>query len=230
MRFVCLDTETTGLRVTEGNTIIDIGLVEIVNNQKTDRTFQSYLKCDKKLDKVVINVTNITDDMLVGKPEFAEIVPEIMNFFTKTVDGVDDKAVLVAHNAKFDMSFLNYQLQGAISKNFSDFQIIDTIDIIRVAFPGSKLSLDSICKRYNIDLTAREQKGHGALLDADLLADVFLHLIKEVDINEFLMDRKVAIEIKKRTDILQSRMIHKITEDEMLKHIELLKKISCNEW
>ncbi len=230
MRFVCLDTETTGLRVTEGHAIIDIGLVEILGGERTGRQFQSYLKCDRKLEQIVINITQITDEMLVGKPDFSEIAPQIMDFFTKDSNGADSKAVLVAHNAKFDMSFLNFYLDRCLGITLAEYQVIDTMDIIRHKFPGSKLTLDGICKRYDIDLSKRVEQGHGALLDAKLLADVFLKLTADISIDDFLSNDNKEIIIHKRGEILPARQIYQVSDEEIIAHKAILQKISSNEW
>jgi DNA polymerase-3 subunit epsilon len=110
-RYVCLDTETTGLRVTAGSRMIEIGMVEVIDGKITNRQYQSHLKCNEKLSDVVKKISNITDEMLIGKPDFSEIANDVMNFLNKDANGNESKATLVIHNEKFDLSFLNFHLQ-----------------------------------------------------------------------------------------------------------------------
>lgn len=225
MRYICFDTETTGLRVGDGHKIIEVGMVEIINNE-IKREFHRYINPQRKLEKITTEITNITDEMLVDKPLFSEIANDLISFLE---DGNLSETFLVAHNAKFDLSFLNYQLEEAILKNLKSFNVIDTIDIVRRKFPGSKLSLDNLCERYNIDLSERKQKGHGALLDAKILADVFLKLISDFDINEITSNKKIEVKIRKRDSILLERNFE-ISEMDLKFHNESLQKIKASLW
>jgi len=231
LRFVCLDTETTGLRVSEGARIVEIGMVEILSSCITGRQFQSYLKCDAPLSDVVKNITKITDEMLINKPSFIEISSQIIDFISKDINGNANKAILVIHNAKFDLSFLNFQLQESCQIDIKNYQVIDTINLIRNHIPGAKLSLNAICQRYNIDLSKREECGHSALLDSQILAQVFLKLISDgANIFEILNDKKIDITIHKRNDKLQSRNIYNLNQNECEKHDKMLSKIFSDNW
>ncbi|QED23386.1 exonuclease domain-containing protein [Candidatus Deianiraea vastatrix] len=227
-RFVCLDTETTGLRPVDGSRIIEIGMVEINSGIVTGRCYQSYLNCKEKLSDIVKNVTKITDEMLVGKPDFKDIVDDVYKFLNTDSNGNESKAILVIHNAKFDLSFLNFQLQEINRENLKHYQVIDTMEMVRNHMPGSKLSLDVLCEKYGVDLSQRQSGGHGALLDSKLLAEVFIKLVKDgANFEDLLNDQKREIIIKKRENSLQSRSFHLNNED-LERHALLLEKIKTN--
>ncbi|WP_370695320.1 DNA polymerase III subunit epsilon [Pseudomonas sp. FP453] len=168
MRSVVLDTETTGMPVTDGHRIIEIGCVELMGRRLTGRHFHVYLQPDRDSDEGAIGVHGITDEFLKGKPRFAEVADEFFEF----ING----AQLIIHNAAFDVGFINneFALMGAtdradISKHCS---ILDTLMMARERHPGQRNSLDALCKRYGVDNSGREL--HGALLDSEILADVYL--------------------------------------------------------
>ncbi|MCL5261527.1 MAG: DNA polymerase III subunit epsilon [Gammaproteobacteria bacterium] len=169
MRQIVLDTETTGLKTEEGHRVIEIGCVELIDRQFTGNTLQYYINPERKVDAEALSVHGITNEFLVNKPIFSEILPDFLHFI-----GNDE---LIAHNAEFDIGFLNYEIQRAnkTAKLLSDLvTVIDTLKIARKMFPGQRNSLDALCKRFKIDLS--ERKLHGALLDAHLLARVYLCL------------------------------------------------------
>jgi len=169
MRQIVLDTETTGLKTEEGHRIIEIGCVELIDRQFTGNTLQYYINPERKVDAEALSVHGITNEFLVNKPIFSEILPDFLRFI-----GNDE---LIAHNAEFDIGFLNYEIQrvNKTAKLLSDLvTVIDTLKIARKMFPGQRNSLDALCKRFKIDLS--ERKLHGALLDAHLLARVYLCL------------------------------------------------------
>lgn len=167
-RSVVLDTETTGMPVTDGHRVIEIGCVELIGRRLSGRHFHVYLQPDRPSDEGAIGVHGITDGFLVGKPRFAEVADEFFEF----IQG----ARLVIHNAAFDIGFLNneFALIGQQDRaNLSQHcDILDTLMMARERHPGQRNSLDALCKRYGIDNSGREL--HGALLDSELLADVFL--------------------------------------------------------
>lgn len=167
MRQVVLDTETTGLNPKEGHKIIEIGCVELVNRRLTDHRFHVYLNPDREIDQGAIEVHGITNEFLADKPRFADIVDDFIRF----VDGAE----LVIHNAPFDVGFINHefsQLQPAKAALEHYCAILDTLVYARNKHPGQRNSLDALCKRYEIDNSHRDL--HGALLDAEILADVYL--------------------------------------------------------
>jgi DNA polymerase-3 subunit epsilon len=169
MRQIVLDTETTGLEPAQGHRIIEIGCVEIVNRRPTDAHFHRYLQPDRTIDAAAIEVHGITNEFLVDKPRFAEIEQEFLSF----VRGAE----LIIHNAPFDVGFLNHELSlsGGGAGRLEDFcTVLDTLQMARQAHPGQRNSLDALCKRYRIDNSQRTL--HGALLDAEILADVYLSM------------------------------------------------------
>jgi DNA polymerase III subunit epsilon len=167
MREVVLDTETTGLDPADGHRVIEIGCVELMDHFPTGRSFQRYLNPERDMPMEAERVHGITGAFLADKPRFAEIVAELMKFL--------GDAPLVIHNAGFDLKFLNAELSRIGGAPIPAARAIDTIEIAKVKLPGARYSLDELCKRFGIDLTAREK--HGALLDAELLAQVYLELI-----------------------------------------------------
>jgi DNA polymerase-3 subunit epsilon len=166
MRLVVLDTETTGLEAAQGHRIIEIGCVEIINRRRSGRTFHHYLQPDRPIDPGASEVHGITTDMLAGKPRFPDLVGEFIDF----VAGAE----LVIHNADFDVGFLDSELRmaghdGGIRTTCT---VVDSLALARRLHPGQRNSLDALCKRYSVDNSGRDL--HGALLDAELLADVYL--------------------------------------------------------
>lgn len=167
MRQIILDTETTGLEPKEGHRIIEIGCVEMVNRRITQRHFHHYLQPDRKIDDGALAVHGITNEFLKDKPRFRDLVDEFINF-------VKDAEVII-HNADFDCNFINHELQllrQSWQPLSSYCKITDTLALARKLHPGQKNSLDALCKRYSIDNSRRDL--HGALLDAQLLAEVYL--------------------------------------------------------
>lgn len=168
MRQIVLDTETTGLETKAGHRIIEIGCVELLNRRFTGNTFHVYLQPDREIDEGAVQVHGITREFLADKPRFTDKVPELMEFL--------QGAELVIHNANFDVGFLNYELsllpQNPWKNIATHCTVLDTLALARQMNPGQKASLDALCKRYGIDNTHRQF--HGALLDAQLLAEVYL--------------------------------------------------------
>ena len=166
-RQIVLDTETTGLDPKQGHRIIEIGCVEIINRRTTDKHFHQYLKPDRKIDAGAMKVHGITDDFLKDKPRFSEIVGDFINF----IKGAE----VIIHNADFDVRFINNEL-SLLKQAWQPFnhycKVLDTLALARKRHPGQKNNLDALCKRYNVDNTKRDL--HGALLDSEILADVYL--------------------------------------------------------
>jgi DNA polymerase-3 subunit epsilon len=166
MREIVLDTETTGLDPASGHRIVEIGCVELINHIRTGNYFHSYLNPERDMPREAENVHGLSSAFLADKPLFAMVAQSFLEFI-----GGDP---LVIHNAGFDLKFLNAELD-AVGLPLLDFErAIDTVFMARKKFPGQPASLDSLCKRFNIDLSARSK--HGALLDAELLAEVYLEL------------------------------------------------------
>ncbi|MDH5359738.1 MAG: DNA polymerase III subunit epsilon [Gammaproteobacteria bacterium] len=168
MRQIVLDTETTGLEPREGHRIIEIGCVELVNRKLTGNTYHQYLQPDRVIDAGAIEVHGITNEFLTDKPRFVDVVEEFIDFIRG--------AELVIHNAPFDIGFLNNELkllEGGDWGQVSEYAtVLDTLSMARKLHPGQKNNLDALCKRYDVDNSNREL--HGALLDSEILADVYL--------------------------------------------------------
>jgi len=175
MKEIVLDTETTGLSVEEGHRIVEIGCVELNDLIPTSNKFHYYLNPEKKVSKEALKIHGYTDDFLSDKKKFKEIVHEFLEF-------IKGKRLII-HNAEFDLSHLNNELE-LIGKNKMEKQnIVDTLELARNKFPGSGISLDALCKRYRIDNSKREK--HTALIDCELLTKVYINLIdqKEPSLN-----------------------------------------------
>lgn len=169
MRQVILDTETTGLEVQRGHRVIEIGCIELVQRRRTGREFHTYLDPEREIDEGARAVTGLTEEFLRGKPKFAQVAREFLDF----VEGAE----VIAHNASFDVAFLDAELARAglgEPRLAERARILDTLVLAREKFPGQRNSLDALCKRLEVDNSHREL--HGALLDANLLADVYLAL------------------------------------------------------
>ena len=167
MREIVFDTETTGFEPGEGHRIVEIGLVELEDHFPTGRSKQFYLNPERDVPIESQRVHGLSGEFLADKPLFAHIVEEFLEF-------VGD-AVLVIHNASFDMKFINAELSRVGRPTLAMARTVDTIEIAKRKFPGARYSLDELCKRFGVDLSARSK--HGALLDAQLTAEIYLELI-----------------------------------------------------
>jgi DNA polymerase III subunit epsilon len=167
MRQIVLDTETTGLEVRQGHRLIEIACVEMIERRPTGRHYQTYLNPDRAIDEGAREVTGIADEFLLDKPHFPDIVEEFLAF----IDGAE----LIIHNATFDVGFLDAELARA-GEHYGRIKdhcpVLDTLAMARERYPGQRNSLDALCKRLGVDNSARDL--HGGLIDAQLLADVYL--------------------------------------------------------
>ena len=167
MREIVLDTETTGFEPSEGDRLVEIGAVELLNQMPTGRTYHQYINPERAMPNDAFEVHGLGDDFLRDKPVFKDIAQEFLDFVK------DDKMVI--HNAAFDMKFLNAELGRLKLPQLPWEQALDTLAIARKRFPGSPASLDALCRRFNIDNSNRTL--HGALLDSEILAEVYLELL-----------------------------------------------------
>lgn len=220
MRHIVLDTETTGLSFQSGHRIVEIGCVELWNYLPTGKTFHAYVNPRRSMDPGATRVSGITDEMLVDKPTFDHIAKNFLDFI--------EEDPLVIHNAPFDMSFLNGELGLLKFAALPMTRAIDTVVMARKMFPGSPANLDALCRRFEIDLSARTK--HGALLDAQLLADVYLHLNG---------GRQPDLELETQaleTTTLQSQRIKRaartfiLPQEDFQKHKEFLKTMKDPLW
>lgn len=222
MRQIVLDTETTGLDPSQGHRVIEIGCVEIENRRLTGRHFHCYLNPDREIDDGAVQVHGITTAFLADKPRFPQIVDDFLGFISG--------AELVIHNAPFDLGFLNSELQlsGIFSAIEDQCGVIDTLVMARKKHPGQRNSLDALCKRYEVDNSQRDL--HGALLDAEILADVFL-LMTGGQTNLLLGIDEIVVEETETVDrkLSQDRgllVTYQPDEEERVAHQRLLERIA----
>jgi DNA polymerase-3 subunit epsilon len=166
MREIVLDTETTGLDPNSGHRIVEIGCVETRHHITTGESFHVYINPERDMPEEAFNVHGLSEQFLSDKPVFAEVVEDLLSFI--------GDAPLVIHNADFDMKFLNAELKRVGRPLLDRDRAVDTVTMARRKFPGAQANLDALCRRFEIDLSRRDK--HGALLDAELLADVYLQL------------------------------------------------------
>ena len=215
VREIVFDTETTGFEYAKGDRLIEIGAVELINHLPTGKIYHQYINPEREVPEDAVKVHGLTYDFLKDFPIFDNIADEWLDF----IDG----AKLIAHNASFDMNFVNYELKQLSKKEMNWDDCIDTLEIARNMFPGSRCSLDALCKRFEIDNSARSF--HGALLDAQLLAEVYLelHCGKEPS---FLLDTNTNNNLftEKNEDVRKFReaRVFNIEEDVEKKHQEFL--------
>ncbi len=167
MRELVLDTETTGFEPAEGHRIVEIGAVELVNLMPTGRTYHQYINPERDMPQGAFEVHGLSEDFLRDKPIFADVADAFLEFVA------GDR--LVIHNASFDMRFLNAELEWASKPRLGPDQAFDTLTFARKKYPGAPASLDALCRRFGIDNSARTK--HGALLDSEILAEVYLELL-----------------------------------------------------
>ena len=214
MKEIVLDTETTGISVRDGHRIVEIGCVELDNLVPTQKKFHSYLNPERKVSEKALEVHGYTDDFLSSQKKFKQVSEEFLNF-------IDGKRLII-HNAEFDISHLNHELELIGQKKISN-EIVDTLILARDKFPGSSISLDALCKRYRIDNSKRVQ--HTALIDCDLLAKVYINLIdqKEPTLDFQKQDEKSQILEKK---IIYFKKVIEPSAEELKNHKNFLKKRS----
>jgi DNA polymerase III subunit epsilon len=169
MREIVLDTETTGLEPSQGHRIIEIGCLELFNRTPTGGRYQAYINPERDVPEEAQRISKISTEFLRDKPLFADVVDGFLSFI--------GDSPLVIHNAEFDLKFLNAELKRLGRPSIAVERATDTVLIARRRFPGSSASLDALCRRFNIGLDERKTKGHGALLDVELLAQVYLELL-----------------------------------------------------
>ena len=213
---VILDTETTGLSTTEKHKIVEIGCVELDNQISTNKIFHEYINPQRSVSEEAYKVHGYSDKFLSSKKIFSEISEDFLNF-------IKDKKIVI-HNASFDLSFLNYELKFINKEAIGKKKVIDTLEIARSKYPGSQNSLDSLCKRFNVDNSKREK--HNALVDCYLLKEVYVNLLdqKEPKLNlerDAITDIKFSYNTKKNNNI--ERKIIKLSDDELKLHKKYLK-------
>ncbi len=222
MREVILDTETTGLDPSDGHRICEIGCVELVGRIETGRTFHAYLNPCRPMPGEAEAVHGLSDVFLADKPVFASVAAELAAFL--------GDARIIAHNAEFDRRFLNWELRNCGHDQIPFERVDDTLVLARKKFPGAKHSLDALCSRFGIDLSVRDK--HGALLDAQLLARVYVELMGGRQIGLSLgqtiqIEETVAVRVERR---YVAPRPHAATPEELARHDAFLKLLKNPVW
>jgi DNA polymerase-3 subunit epsilon len=214
MKEVILDTETTGLFIKDGHRIVEIGCIELEDLIPTKNRFHCYLNPERKVSEKALEVHGYTDEFLSTQKKFSEVVDEFLNF-------IENKR-LVIHNAEFDLSHLNNELKLLGKKKLNNENVIDTLALARDKFPGSPISLDALCKRYQVDNSKRTQ--HTALIDCDLLAKVYINLLDQKEPTlDFQTEDNDKIKINLNDTNKYYKKVIKPTEEELRLHKEYLK-------
>ena len=221
MREIIIDTETTGLSFKRGDRIIELACVELINHVYTGNNIQFYCRVEKQIEESAIKIHGITNDFLTTHPTFRESSEKFLNFIEK------DK--LIIHNAEFDIGFINNEL-GLINLKPIQNEVVDTVELARKTLNTRIANLDYLCKRFSIDLS--ERKLHGALLDCQLLAEVYLELLggkqTAMELNE--PKKEVNYETKKSDTNVDNFIGVKITKDEIRSHKNFIKSIKNALW
>lgn len=218
MRRIVLDTETTGLNPEQGHRVIEIGAVEIVNRRVTGRTFHTYLNPDREIDAGAVEVHGLTSDFLADKPHFPDVVAEFLDYIADSE--------LVIHNAPFDVGFLNSELRRLDSGDNLRrhcLSVLDTLKMAKEIHPGQKNNLDALCRRYDVDNSGRAY--HGALLDAQLLAEVYLAMTRgqeSLAIESFLTPPPQS----RHVGVVQGVKVFKASEADLAEHRAYLDKMA----
>jgi len=212
---VILDTETTGLSITEKHKIVEIGCVELKNQIPTNNIFHEYINPQRSVSEAAYKVHGYSEKFLSNKKTFLEISEDFLNF-------IKDKKLII-HNAPFDLSFLNYELRLINKKPIVRTNVVDTLEVARSKHPGSPNSLDALCKRYNIDNSKREK--HSALVDCNLLKEVYVNLLdqKEPKLNLVNNSSVLKENLKTNKELSTTRKIIKIKDEELSLHKKYLK-------
>ena len=214
MKEIILDTETTGLFVKDGHRIVEIGCVELEDLIPTKNRFHCYLNPERKVSEKALEVHGYTDQFLSTQKKFSDVVDDFLKF-------IENKR-LVIHNAEFDLSHLNNELELLGKKKLDSANTVDTLELARDKFPGSPISLDALCKRYRVDNSKRTQ--HTALIDCDLLAKVYINLLdqKEPTLN-FKNEDNVKTIINSNDTNQYYKKVIRPTEEELKLHKQYLK-------
>lgn len=225
MREIVFDTETTGLDPASGDRIVEFGCIEMVNRVPTGRTFHAYFNPERTMPAGAEAVHGLSDAFLADKPRFHERVEQLLEFITD--------APLVAHNAAFDFGFLNAELAICGRDPVSEARMVDTLALAKRRHPGAKHSLDALCTRYGIDRSHRTR--HGALLDAELLAQVYVELTGGRQIGLELaagagVETIEVVRISSRQRDFRPPRPHRASEAELARHAEFLKSIESPLW
>jgi len=228
MRQIVLDTETTGLEPSQGHKIIEIGCVEMINRRLTGNNYHQYLQPDREIDEGAQAVHGISNEFLADKPRFIDIVRDFIEYL--------DGAELIIHNAPFDVGFIDHEfkLAGAEYGRVNSYcTVIDTLVMARKMRPGKKNNLDVLCKEYDVNNAHREL--HGALLDAELLAEVYLHMTGgqsalSLETEEVASNSEGNISVKKLSADRKPIRVITANQDELQAHQAFIEKMGASSW
>jgi DNA polymerase-3 subunit epsilon len=225
-REIVLDTETTGFDPVSGDRLVEIGCLELVNHVATGRTFHVYINPERDMPEAAFKVHGLSGEFLSDKPKFVDVAEQFVAFIAD--------APLVIHNAEFDMKFLNFELEKVGRKAMPLQRAVDTVKIARQKFPGAPASLDALCKRFNIDNSSRTL--HGALLDAQLLAEVYLELLGGRQAGLVLEAEEISADlVTVQTGAANGKPYraprpHAATEEELATHAAFIAKMKDALW
>ncbi len=222
MREISLDTETTGLSFISGDKLTEIGAVEIIDKKITGKTFHLYINPERELSENAFKISGLTYDFLKQYKPFRDCYQEFLDFIR------NDR--LVIHNAPFDIGFLNYELDQVSAPKLDPNKVVDTLVMAKEKFPGSPSTLDALCRRFSVDTSGRTK--HGALIDAELLAEVYLHMSVEVFQKALFGSQDNSITSNEPTYIkknIEPRNFP-IADFEKKEHLEFLKKLKNPIW
>lgn len=220
MREVILDTETTGLDPDSGHRIVEIGCLELVNHMATGRTFQRYLNPERDVPDGAFEVHGLSTEFLAQHPVFSAVCDEFLAFIADSQ--------LVIHNAAFDLGFVNAELRRVNRAALHPSRAVDTVELARRKFPGAQASLDALCRRFGVDNSGRAK--HGALLDAELLAEVYLELVGGRQPGLELAAVKTMVAVDSESPVRRPPRPHAPSAEELAAHAELLSRLKEPIW
>jgi len=217
LREIVFDTETTGFNYDSGDRLIEIGAIELINHLPTGKFYHQYINPERDVPEDAVKVHGLTTEFLKDYPKLSEIAQDFIDF-------VGDDGILVAHNASFDINFINYEFKHKGFRTYPLDKVIDTLEIARSKFPGARNNLDALCRRFNIDNSSRTK--HGALLDAELLAEVYLELLggAEPTMDLTSKDNEYTSKSDMKIDrVYRKSRSFKLTDNENQAHEDFLK-------
>tara|TARA_B100000085_G_scaffold243679_1_gene235750 strand:- start:140 stop:811 length:672 start_codon:yes stop_codon:yes gene_type:complete len=220
MREIILDTETTGLDPKMGHRLVEIGAVELINHTPTGVNYQTYINPERDVDPGAQEIHGLTNEFLKQHPTFGDVSAEFMDFLSDST--------LVIHNAPFDLAFINMELNRLGEPSISSERVIDTLVLARKKFPGAQANLDALCRRFAIENRHREL--HGALVDAALLADVYIELIGGKEPTLGLSAKKTNTVAEDTTRVYQKPRSFPVTEEELELHRAFVKTLINPIW
>ena len=220
MREIILDTETTGLDPKMGHRLVEIGAVELINHTPTGVNYQTYINPERDVDPGAQEIHGLTNEFLKQHPTFGDVSAEFMDFLSDST--------LVIHNAPFDLAFINMELNRLGEPSISSERVIDTLVLARKKFPGAQANLDALCRRFAIENRHREL--HGALVDAALLADVYIELIGGKEPTLGLSAKKINTVAEDTTRVYQKPRSFPVTEEELELHRAFVKTLINPIW